>query len=322
MGNGHIFISYRRDDSAGYARAIYDQLAERFSKERVFMDVDAIAPGMAFDEAIQRAVGGCEILLALIGRRWMEPQAGAGPRINQPADFVRAEIAAALSRGVRVIPVLLDGASMPAEETLPEPVRPLSRRNAIEISHTRFDSDLKRLVEAISSALGDPDAPAGTPPRRTRKTGLLWLAAGLAAIVASLLFYYGTSTSRKSSLSPSLEADAAKPPAPVSSPAPTAAKGSVELADLVAGTYFGGVMADAKGPSMSDVTITLAKVGKRRVRITSDYARLDTVEVDLTRSGDLVQSVNSPAVLLVYLDKTPPQISYNPGDVAYGGERR
>jgi hypothetical protein len=112
MSNGHIFISYRRDDSAGYARAIYDQLAQHFSRERIFMDVDAIEPGFPFDEAIERAVGQCEILLAMIGRRWMEQQAGAGPRINDPKDFVRLEIAAALSRNIRVIPVLLDGASM------------------------------------------------------------------------------------------------------------------------------------------------------------------------------------------------------------------
>lgn len=319
MGNGHIFISYRRDDSAGYARAIYDQLVERFSRERVFMDVDAIQPGMAFDEAIQRAVGGCEILLALIGRRWMEPQAGGGPRINQPTDFVRAEIAAALSRAIRVIPVLLDGASMPAEDTLPEPIRALARRNAIEISHTRFDSDLQRLVKAIGAALGEPDATTARPSRRARKAALLWLVAGFALLGAWLAFI----SPRNSK--PSLY-EATNAPTSDSVPAPTGTnvkpKGAVGLADLVVGSYFGGVMADAKGPSMSDVTITIAKVNNRRVRITSDYARLDTVEVDLTRSGDLVMSVNSSAVLLVYLDKTPPQVSYNPGGVAYGGEKR
>ena len=71
MSNGHIFISYRRDDSAGYTRAIYDQLAKRFTKERIFMDVDAIEPGLPFDEVINQAVGRCEILLAMIGKHWM-----------------------------------------------------------------------------------------------------------------------------------------------------------------------------------------------------------------------------------------------------------
>jgi hypothetical protein len=71
MSNGLIFISYRREDAAGYARAIYDQLVQHFSKERVFMDVDAIEPGLPFDEAIQKAIGQCQILLAVIGRNWL-----------------------------------------------------------------------------------------------------------------------------------------------------------------------------------------------------------------------------------------------------------
>ena len=140
MGNGLIFISYRREDSAGFARAIYDQLVSRFSKARVFMDVDAIEPGLAFDEVIARAVGRCEVVLVMIGKRWLEPNAGGEPRINDPKDFVRVEIIAALSRNVRVIPVLLDGAVMPTEEVLPEPLRPLSRRNAIEVGNTRFST--------------------------------------------------------------------------------------------------------------------------------------------------------------------------------------
>ena len=71
MSTGQIFISYRREDSGGYTRAIYDQLVQRFSKERVFMDVDAIEPGLAFDEVIDQAVGHCEVLLVMTGKRWM-----------------------------------------------------------------------------------------------------------------------------------------------------------------------------------------------------------------------------------------------------------
>src|SRR4029450_1235844 len=153
-GSGHIFISYRRDDSAGYTRAIYDQFVTRFSKDRIFMDVDAIEPGLPFDEVINQAVGRCEILLAMIGKRWMEQQTGVGPRINDPKDFVRIEIAAALSRNIRVIPLLLTGAIMPSEEALPEPLRALARRNAIEVSNSRFNSDVSRLVEAVSKVLG------------------------------------------------------------------------------------------------------------------------------------------------------------------------
>ena len=158
MSNGHIFISYRRDDTAGFTRAIYDQLAERFTNERIFMDVDAIEPGLPFDEVITQAVSRCEILLAMIGKHWMDQQPGAVPRINDEKDFVRLEIAAALSRNIRVIPVLLDGVGMPSEELLPEPLRALARRNAIEIGGgARFNSDVDRLIEAVSKALGEAD---------------------------------------------------------------------------------------------------------------------------------------------------------------------
>jgi hypothetical protein len=182
MSNGHIFISYRRDDSAGYTRAIYDQLVKRFSKARVFMDMDAIEPGLPFDEVINQAVGHCEILLAMVGKRWMEEQPGVGPRINDAKDFVRLEIAAALSRGIRVIPVLLDGAIMPTEEALPEPLRALARRNAIEVSNSRFNSDVNRLVDAVSKALGESDASNSEQDPPPRKAMRYWLVGGLAAV--------------------------------------------------------------------------------------------------------------------------------------------
>ena len=155
MSNGQIFISYRRDDSAGYTRALYDRLVRQFSKEHVFMDVDAIEPGIPFDESIQRALDQCEVLLVVIGKRWMDKQAGVAPRINDPEDFVRLEIAAALSRNIRVIPILLDGASMPTEEELPEPLRALARRNALEVSNSRFDADIETLIGVIRTIVDD-----------------------------------------------------------------------------------------------------------------------------------------------------------------------
>jgi len=176
MSNGHIFISYRRDDSAGYTRAIYDKLAQRFTEERIFMDVDAIEPGLPFDEVINQAVSRCKVLIVMIGKRWMEQQPGVGPRINDEKDFVRIEIAAALSRGIRVIPVLLDGASMPTEEELPEPLRLFARRHAIEISNNRFNSDVDILVEIVRHVLRKPPIPP-----------LYWLLGGLAALI--LLFF-------------------------------------------------------------------------------------------------------------------------------------
>ncbi len=158
---GKVFISYRRDDAAGYARAIYDQLTERFATERVFMDVDAIEPGLPFDEVIRDAVAKCEVLLVLIGARWLEPQADGSRRIDDERDFVRLEIGAALARDIRVIPVLLDGVEMPSELALPEALRGLAWRNAIEVSNTRFNSDLKRLADVLAKLIGEVETPTG-----------------------------------------------------------------------------------------------------------------------------------------------------------------
>ena len=104
---GQIFISYRRDDAAGYARAVYDELARCFGAGRVFIDVDDINAGQPFSEVIQRSVGESAVLLALIGKRWHGPREGSAPRISEAGDLVRQEVAAALAKGIRVIPVLL-----------------------------------------------------------------------------------------------------------------------------------------------------------------------------------------------------------------------
>lgn len=145
-----IFISYRREDSAGYAQAIYGRLTQKFSEDRVFMDVDTIEPGVDFVRAIEQAVEKCDVLIALVGKRWLESKGAEGPRLNDPEDFVRVEIATALSRDIRVIPVLLDGTPMPAEALLPPPLKLFARRNAIEIGNSRFSSDIERLTAAIN----------------------------------------------------------------------------------------------------------------------------------------------------------------------------
>ncbi len=189
MRRGQIFISYRRDDAAGYARALYGRLVQHFPTERVFMDVDAIEPGLPFDEAIQRALDQCEVLLVVIGKRWLEAAAGKTPRINDPEDFVRLEIAAALARNIRVIPLLLDGARMPSEADLPEPLRALARRNALEVSNSRFQADTDRLLATIRKALGESDEVVhqnGSEKRRRLRYGVM---AGLALVVIAAVAY-------------------------------------------------------------------------------------------------------------------------------------
>jgi hypothetical protein len=150
-----IFISYRRDDSAGYAHAIQSRLVQHFSKDQVFMDVDSVEPGVDFVHVIEEAVGECDILLAVIGNKWAKESNGAKSRLDDPEDFVRLEISTALARDIRVIPVLVDGMKMPSEETLPALLKPLTRRNAMEISHTRFDYDVERVATAVRRVLGE-----------------------------------------------------------------------------------------------------------------------------------------------------------------------
>ncbi len=176
-----IFISYRRDDAAGYARAVYDELARQFGAERVFMDVDDIGAGHPFDEAIERAVGDAKVLLVMIGKRWLGERTGQPPRIAYEGDFVRREVAAGLARGLRVMPLLLDGATMPAEAQLPDPLRALARRNALSLANTSFAADLQRVVAALRETLGDPAPRPRQTTLRIALASVLLSAAGLAA---------------------------------------------------------------------------------------------------------------------------------------------
>ena len=109
-----VFISYRREDSSGWAGRLYDRLSQRFGGDNVFMDIDTIEPGLDFVEVIQRAVGSCDVLIALIGRQWPTVSDATGQRrLDNPEDFVRLEIAAALRRDIPVIPVLVRATAMP-----------------------------------------------------------------------------------------------------------------------------------------------------------------------------------------------------------------
>ncbi len=187
MARTQIFISYRRDDSAGYARAVYDELARHFGAERVFIDVDDIPAGQSFADVIRQAVSGSQVLLVLMGKRWLGERDGAPPRIADPGDFVAIEVAAGLAKGMSVIPLLLDGTTMPAAAQLPVPLRPLVERNALELGNTRFAADMDRLVRALREAIGEP-APTSTAPSATAQgpsaSRALWLGGVAVAVVA------------------------------------------------------------------------------------------------------------------------------------------
>ncbi len=158
-----IFISYRRDDSAGHAGRVFDRLRTDFKESVLFMDVDAIPLGANFARVLEEEVGRCSVLLAIIGPRWLEAMDEHGERrLDNPNDFVRVEIAAALARDIPVIPILLDGARIPKPSVLPADLAELSQRNGLDVRHASFHADMDKLVRGLRDpsrqGLHDPDS--------------------------------------------------------------------------------------------------------------------------------------------------------------------
>jgi hypothetical protein len=148
---GGVFISYRREDSAGFAGRIYDRLIKQLDPKSVFLDVDNIQPGLDFFDVLDEKLRVCDVLIAIIGKNWNSRTPEDNQRrLEDPDDFVRIEIEAALRRGIRIIPLLVDGATMPRREDLPESLQKLRRRQAIDIAHNRFNPDVERLTHALA----------------------------------------------------------------------------------------------------------------------------------------------------------------------------
>lgn len=164
-GGGGIFVSYRRQESSHLAGRLYDRLAGRFGEDQVFIDVNTIELGVDFAEEIFRAVAACRVLLAIIGPTWLTTADERGRhRLDDQDDIVRLEIEAALARGVRVIPILMDSTVMPIRQDLPESLAGLARRNALPIRHDSFHSDAGRLITAIERVLAAPGTAPPSPP--------------------------------------------------------------------------------------------------------------------------------------------------------------
>lgn len=147
---GQIFISYRREDSLGSTGRLYDRLRAHFKDYGIFIDVDTISPGEDFVEAVKKAVESCDVLIAVIGNKWLRITDKNDKRIlDDDVDFVRTEIRAALQRKIKVIPVLVENALMPEPGDLSGDLKGLAHINAIEISHTRFNDDADRLIKVL-----------------------------------------------------------------------------------------------------------------------------------------------------------------------------
>ncbi len=179
-----IFLSYRRADTGGYAGRLAESLERRFGRGSVFQDVEAIAPGSDFAQAIAAAIARCQVVLVLLGDTWLtERDAHGRPRLEDPQDFVRLEVASALQAGTPVLPVLVEGGRMPAANELPSDLRHLARLQALELSDTRWEYDVERLANAVRRITGSGPAPG-------RRRRLLFAGAGIVAAVAAAVAGY------------------------------------------------------------------------------------------------------------------------------------
>ena len=171
-----IFINYRRDDAPGVAGRLFDHLATRFSKDDLFMDVDAMKPGVDFAKQLDTQVSQCRVLLAVIGPHWLDAIDKTGARrLDNEKDYVRSELASALKRDIAVIPVLVDGAVMPAEESLSDDLKPLAYRHALELRHSRFSADADAIAHALEAAV----------PRRRNLPPLIGAAVAAVLVIAA-----------------------------------------------------------------------------------------------------------------------------------------
>ena len=161
---GCIFLNYRREQSEWPTGRLHDRLVEVFGRERIFTDVDSIGPGQDFTKVLEDAVGSCRVLLAVIGRDWVNARDDEGRRrLENPHDWVRVEIESALRRpGVLVIPVFIDGAEMPRVTELPGALAQLSTRQGVSLSASGFARDTERLISTLQELFRPPPA---TPPR-------------------------------------------------------------------------------------------------------------------------------------------------------------
>ena len=145
-----MFVSYRRDDSSGYAGRLYADLSQQLGEDNVFIDIDSLVPGADFVDAIADTLAACDLVLVVIGRSWLSMTDAQGRRrLDNDNDFVCMEVDEALERSIGVIPVLVGGAVMPAPDELPEKLVRLARRHAMDLSDRRWPADVHELLIAI-----------------------------------------------------------------------------------------------------------------------------------------------------------------------------
>jgi len=166
MAENKIFVSYRRQDASGEAGRLVDHLQEIYGEESVFLDVETLEAGLDFVQAIDKALNSCKVFIAMIGPHWVNIKDAEGEsRIFHDEDFIRIEIAAALKRNIRVIPVLVNGAVMPTPDQLPDDLQALTRRHAQELSSSRWKYDCDQLVSVLEKIIEPPHKPTPVSPK-------------------------------------------------------------------------------------------------------------------------------------------------------------
>jgi GH25 family lysozyme M1 (1,4-beta-N-acetylmuramidase) len=156
-----IFICYRRSDTAAHAGRLYDALCADFGKDTIFLDIGGIEPGDDFANAIGARLASCAVLIAVIGKQWQ------AARLAEEDDFVRREIGGALARGIRVIPLLVNDATLPAADDLPTDVRAFVRRQMFEMTDRHWHDDYQQLAKSIRQELARHTKILGASPKRT-----------------------------------------------------------------------------------------------------------------------------------------------------------
>jgi TIR domain len=195
-----IAISYRREDSLPITGRLYDRLQAKFGKQNVFMDFDSIPAGVDFRERIKQTIERSELVVAVIGPRWLGEQSDSSRRIDEPTDFVRLEIKYALEQGIPVIPLLVDNTLMPKPEKLPPEIERLAFRNALPLdSGLDFHNHADRIINSICALVGvsemqgaaDAESKSSAAKKSNKPIGLLVAVGVLVGAVLIGSWYLG-----------------------------------------------------------------------------------------------------------------------------------
>lgn len=184
---GAIFISYRRSDSEGQSGRLFRDLRDHFGRDAVLIDVVGMAKGRDFRRTIEARLDASSVFLAVIGKTWLTTTDEHGAkRLEDPRDLVRLETVTALRKDLPVIPVLVGGARMPLERELPDDLKDLAYRDGVEMTHARWDYDIKALIDSLGPIVQPHSLPTSQPRQKAR----LWLYAVMGVLVASSAMLY------------------------------------------------------------------------------------------------------------------------------------